>query len=220
MVEHGAPFRHWVIDDWCDPIPRDMIDRHVGPLWEAGYDNDIERGKKTARNLDLMPGPVAAIMERMTNPGSVGHWSRITGITLQADPSNHGGGLHVMDPGGWLGGHVDYAKHPKFPHLERRLNLIAFIHPEWEWHFGGQLLLMDPNGKTVAEINPFPGRLVAFETGDESYHGVRVISPRHGPRVSVAAYMLSAIRPNVTRTRALFFPNRSPEIGKPPYEVR
>jgi len=219
MVCHDSPFRHWVIDDFCNPIAKSVLDRHIGPNFEAFYDNDIERGKKTARNIDLVPGPVASIMERLTNAGSVGHWSRVLGVTLQADPTNHGGGLHVMDAGGWLGGHIDYARHPKFPHLERRLNLIAFIHPEWECHFGGQLLLMDTNGKTMAEITPFPGRLVVFETGDDSYHGVRVISSRHGPRVSVAAYMLSAARPGVNRTRALFFPNRS-KPGLHPAEVK
>lgn len=219
MVSRDAPYRHWVIDDWCEPIPPAMIDRHIGPVWEASYANDIEQGKRTARDPSWMPEPCAQTLARMTAPGSVGFWSRITGITLQADPTNHGGGLHVMDGGGWLGGHIDYAAHPKLPGLERRLNLIAFLHAEWEWAWGGQLLLMDPAGKTVAEINPQPGRLVAFETSDVSYHGVRQISQHRGPRVSVACYMLSTIRPGVTRSRALFFPNRS-KPGLPPHEVQ
>ncbi len=134
-------------------------------------------------------------------------WSGRVGYTLEDDPTMHGGGVHVTDPGGWLNCHVDYAAHPYLSGKERRLNLIAFLNPEWHREWGGALQLCDPMGNAVKEIYPEPGLLVAFETGDESYHGVsKVTGPV--PRITAAVYFLSDLRPGVTRKRALFMPNR------------
>ncbi len=213
MVAGDAPFRHWIIDGWCEPLPYAAL---AGVAWEASYANDVERGKRTAR--DVRGSAAAAVAHRLADARSADHWARLLGEPLRPDPTNHGGGLHVMAAGGWLQGHLDYAAHPRLPGLERRLNVIAFLHPEWRREWGGQLLLLTPGGLAAAEIEPAPGRLVAFETGDVSYHGVRVLSPAAPPRVSAAAYYLAPLRPGVTRERAVFFPNRS-EAGRPPAEV-
>jgi hypothetical protein len=210
VVESASPFRHWVIDDWCKPVPYQRVSG-----WEASYDNDIEQGKRTTRNI---PEAFRHIFAELRNFSTVDEWERITDLPLADDPEMHGGGLCTMLAGGWLQTHLDYAIHPTFTHMERRLNLIAFLHPEWRPEWGGQLLLADAMGKPVVEIDPLPGRLVAFECGDDSFHGVRQLSHEAMPRVSAAVYYLSPARPGAVRKRAMYFPNRN--AGKCPQEVR
>jgi hypothetical protein len=202
---HDWPFRYWIWDRWCAPcrpLPPDLP-------WEAEYANDCERGKRTLRATAALPPEYREAFAEFDRPDTIREWGWYTGVTgLHPDPSMHGAGLHVTDPGGWLQVHVDYERHPARPHLERRLSVIVFLHPEWRPEWGGQLLLCDPAGRKVAEIDPWPGRLVAFENGPVSYHGVRRTSPHGPPRVSAAAYFLAPARPQAARTRALFIPNR------------
>lgn len=200
-----TPFRHWIIDHWCVPC---------GPLppglpWEAEYDNDLERGKRTLRDWLALPDDYAQVFEELNDPATFRHWRTETGISLAYDPTQYGGGLHVLEAGGYLQVHLDYARHPVLLNQERRLSLIAFLHPEWKPEWGGQLLLCDPSGRCVVAIDPTPGRLVVFEGGDASYHGVRQTARDTPPRVSAAVYYVGPARPTTTRTRALFLPNRS-----------
>lgn len=199
--------RRWVFDDWCAPQPIE-----TGRM-EVSYDNEIERGKSTRRDVANLD-----IFQRLRSPETVQQFRDLLDCpSLQDDPEMHGGGLHAMKAGGWLQVHVDYELHPRLP-LERRLNLIAFLHHDWRAEWGGQLLLCDATGETVEAIDPTPGRLVAFETGPDSYHGVRELSPDAAIRLSAAVYFLASPRPTATRRRALFMPNRSK--GGAPEEVR
>ena len=219
MDSYTEPFRHWVADDAFPPLKPDQLAGIADLKFEVAYANDVEQGKLTLRNPDLMPVRAAAALANLRDPLYVHQWAKETGIVgLEDDPTIHGGGLHVTLPGGWLAPHVDYARHPKLRHMERRLTLIAFLNPHWEMRWGGQLLFTDPMGKSVYEITPKPGRLVVWESGDLSYHAVRQVAADAPPRVSVAVYYIAPIRPGATRERALFMTNRNaPECPK---EVR
>lgn len=219
MDSYSEPFRHWILDDAFEPLPADQFEGIADLKYEVAYANDVEQGKLTVRDPDLMPIHAAAIIAKLRHPDFVRGWAREAGIIgLEDDTTLHGGGLHTMLPGGWLNAHLDYARHPKLKHMERRLSLVAFLSPTWEMRWGGQLLFTDAMGKSVYEISPKPGRLVVWESGDLSYHGVRQVAADAPPRVSVAVYYLSPIRPGTTRERALFMTNRnSPDCPK---EVR
>lgn len=106
--------------------------------------------------------------------------------------------------------HLDYAKHPRLPLLERRLNAILYLTPYWQDEWGGATVFTKPDGKTVvARVYPKPGRLLVFATNDLSYHGVEPVTCPEGiNRITLATYYLSHIRPGVTRERALFVPQR------------
>lgn len=205
MTAGLAPFRHWIIDGWCDPC---------GPLppvdWEANYENDCERGKRTTRDVFALPADYRAVFARLGAAHTVDEWVERTNIPgLSFDGSLHGAGLHVTEPGGFLQVHVDYERHPYRPHMERRLSLIAFLHAEWRPEWGGELLLCDPTGRAAVRLEPRPGRLVAFEGGPASYHGVRRTAADAPPRVTAAAYCLAPARASAARLRACFLPNRN-----------
>ncbi len=173
------------------------------------YQNDCERGKRTTRDPARMPATVAALLAWMRSEPLVGLWTERTGIAgLIDDPTLHGGGLHVLAGGGWLNTHLDYAKHPVVTGYERRLNLILFLNPEWEEAWGGGFEVCRPDGSVAERIYPAPGRLLAFETSDLSYHGTQRTVPDAPDRITLAVYYLAPARPSATRVRALFIPNR------------
>lgn len=177
--------------------------------WEAHYYNDCERDKSTTRHLHTLPDAVQGIFERLQSRELIEQLSDQFGIRgLQLDPVLHGGGLHMLWPGGWLQTHVDYEVHPKFPHLERRINLVQFLNPVWAPRWGGELVLADASGKVATRILPEPGAVVAFECGPTSFHGVRRVDPKASPRLTAAVYLLAPRRDSAVRTRALFLPNR------------
>jgi 2OG-Fe(II) oxygenase superfamily len=200
-MDHGTkPFRWWVIDNWCEPVSISDIPPECDYRWEARYENDLERGKRTTRQI---PPAFDFIFNRLTSFNCEAAWCARTGEILERDPTNHGGGLHVTRSGGYLACHLDYDLHPKLTGKRRALNLIAFLNPEWREEWGGALCLCDPMGEVVKRIFPAPGRLAAFETHDTSYHAV-------GPeqRVSAAVYLLADATGHETRKRALFMPLR------------
>jgi Rps23 Pro-64 3,4-dihydroxylase Tpa1-like proline 4-hydroxylase len=199
-----CPFRWWMTDNWCTPIDLCWLPSREKPIWEARYDNDCESGKRTTRQLPL---DYTETMAMMRDPTLAELFSRILGYEVVNDETNHGGGLHVTEPGGWLNTHLDYDAHPHKPGWRRALNLIAFTNATWREEWGGALQFCDPLGKVVHQVYPRPGRLVAFEVSDLSYHGVSEITG-HVCRVTVACYLLARASEQNTRQRALFMPKR------------
>lgn len=195
--EGGEPVRWVVRDGWADVSSLPPVPAAAWPGWEAGYDNDCERGKRTARVLDALPG-YAGLLRRVAAdpPGGT-----------EPDPGLWGGGLHVTAPGGHLNCHLDYALHPKLPGKRRAANAVLFCHREWREEWGGKLYFADPLGNPIVWIDPVPGRLVVWENNDMAYHGV---FPVRGPaeRVTLCVSFLAPARPTDTRRRALFLPTR------------
>jgi len=176
--------------------------------WESRYDNDCERGKRACRDLALMPAGIAKMLRDLQ--GMASRLQELTHVDgLKADHTLHGGGLHVTDSGGHLSPHIDYARHPIFPDLERRVNLVLFLNPVWQKSWGGAFELWDPNARKVkASVEPAPGRAVAWLPSDTAFHGTQLVAKDAEARATLAVYYLAPARPEAVRTRALFVPNR------------
>lgn len=176
--------------------------------WVVYHNND--ENKRTSNNISNCGDRLHELVEFMQGK-FVQEVENTLGIKpLMSDPLLHGGGIHASGNGGKLSVHLDYAKHPRLPLLERRANAILYLNPYWLPEWGGATLLTKPDGKTVIErCEPAPGRLLLFETSDLSYHGVEPVTCPDGvERLTLATYYLSHIRPGVTRERALFIPSR------------
>jgi Rps23 Pro-64 3,4-dihydroxylase Tpa1-like proline 4-hydroxylase len=170
------------------------------------YDNDLERNKRTTRHIGELP-VFRSVLSSLCS--GLSEWTSRLGYRVEEDPLLHGGGLHVTGPGGYLHTHLDYDRHPLHPGLRRALNMIAFLHPEWRDGWGGELYLADPLGNPVRLFRPEPGRVVAFECSDLSYHGVLPTAANATERVSLTISLLSVAGPQNTRLRALFLPKRA-----------
>jgi len=95
----------------------------------------------------------------------------LTGIDgLIPDPYFGGGGLHQIEPDGFLKVHADFNVHPKLK-LDRRLNMLIYLNKEWREEYGGHLELWD------AEL-PFYGRASRSSTRRADGAGVRGVALR------------------------------------------
>jgi hypothetical protein len=211
MKECSRPFRHWIDD--APRLPCDLsaaaraFPAAEWPGW-IRYESPFETRKRTCEDPVVMPAACAELVRHLQSFDFIAQLGELTGIDgLMSDPMLRGGGLHAMDPGGRLDVHLDYAIHPKL-FLERRLNLILFLSERWvpEWK-GGLELWNGSASRVVTRIDPKFGRMLLFECGDESYHGVTepVACPAGECRKSVAVYYLTPPR---GRRRALFVPTR------------
>jgi len=207
------PFPHLVIDGFLDErmaldLSRDFP-AFESSLWHT-YNNAIEV-KKTLNNWHHFTPALYKFFTDINSPLSVKAFERLTGCTLYPDVGLHGAGLHIHGSGGKLNTHLDYSIHPKLG-LERRLNLIVYLNPDWQESWGGSLgLWRDDNGKPgelVKSIAPVFNRAVIFDTTN-AWHGLPepITCPEGQYRKSLAVYFLCDPREGAAeRGRALFAP--------------
>jgi Rps23 Pro-64 3,4-dihydroxylase Tpa1-like proline 4-hydroxylase len=172
----NLPFPHIVIDNFLDtPIIQ-------GILSEV---NAVDRSQRYAKFLDrktdhnkfaFFPEVVGSDTSRLfyfLNSGPfLAYMEKLTGIdNLIADPSYFGGGLHLIETGGFLEVHADF-NHLKKYNLERRINLLLYLNEDWKDEYHGQLELWDRSTMTRAKaVSPIFNRCVVFSTTKESLHG-------------------------------------------------
>ncbi|HEX6100723.1 MAG TPA: 2OG-Fe(II) oxygenase [Thermoanaerobaculia bacterium] len=127
----------------------------------------------------------------------------LTGIEgLIPDPYFGGGGLHQIEPGGFLKVHADFNVHPKLK-VDRRLNMLTYLNRDWRDEWGGHLELWDASASECRKrIAPLFNRTVIFSTTDTSFHGHPhpLQSPPGVTRKSVSLYYYTAGRPEEERS--------------------
>lgn len=207
------PFPHLVLDNFFDDELAHQLASdfppYGSPVWHT-YDNAIEV-KKTLNNWHFFTPSLYTFFDDINSRECVRIFERLTHCTLYSDPGLHGAGLHIHGAGGKLNTHLDYSIHPKLG-LERRLNLIVYLNPDWQESWGGALgFWRDDNGKPgelVKSIAPVFNRAVLFDTTN-AWHGLPepIKCPPGQYRKSVAVYYLCEPREGaVARNRALFAP--------------
>jgi hypothetical protein len=201
----AAPFPHAVIDDF---LPAEAAERVLAEFPRPG-DLDWTRfqdasGRKLAsgRELQLPPG-ARGLLRELNSALFLDFLERLTGIEgLIPDPSLEGGGLHQIEPGGFLKIHADFNLHPRL-RLDRRLNLLLYLNKDWKEEYGGHLQLWD-RGMTRCERKLLPvfNRCVVFSTTDWSFHGhpEPLTCPEGMTRKSLALYYYTNGRPEAERS--------------------
>lgn len=207
------PFPHLVIDGFFEPQLAHRLSSGFpefdSPLWHS-YNNAIEV-KKALNNWHHFSPDLYRFFSDINSREAINLFEKLTGCPLYPDIGLHGGGLHIHGAGGKLNTHLDYSIHPKLG-LERRLNLIVYLNPDWDESWGGALgLWRDDGGKPgelVKTIAPLFNRAVLFDTTN-AWHGLPepIACPPGQYRKSVAVYYLCDPREGaVERDRALFAP--------------
>lgn len=178
-------------------------------LW-VQYNNDCERRKWTTNWTKSIGPETTTLFQDLTSKEFIAELSALTGVDgLQADPSLHGAGVHLIEPGGWLSPHLDYALHPVYPELERRVNLILFLNSTQPTDGGAFELYDDMGANVMNRVEPEANRAVVWCPGDVEFHGTeRVSESAKTARYAAAVYYLAPARPTATRKRALFVPRR------------
>ncbi len=121
----------------------------------------------------------------------------LTGIDgLLPDPYFLGGGYHEITKGGRLGVHADFRINQQL-HVQRRLNMLIYLNPEWNDDWKGQLELWSRDMKQcVQRVSPLLNRCVVFNTEADTWHGHpdALETPDGVTRKSIALYYYTASR--------------------------
>lgn len=211
----SKPFNHMIIDDFFDPeIAKKIVDEfpdYKSSMWHV-YANAIEN-KKTCNDWNKF-GETTYKVFGYLNSYFMNYLNMFMGETMYSDPGLHGGGWHMHGRGGKLNIHLDYDIHPKMG-LQRKLNLIVYMTPEWNSEWGGGLEFWDhdeennsPKSCVTTIENKF-NRAVLFDTTQNSWHGLpaELNCPEGTHRRSLATYYLHTPNTDATdRKKALFAP--------------
>ena len=205
FFNNESPFPHVVIDNFLPEALANQLESHfpnVGdPFWERF--NDISHGqqrsiKLACTNPKAMPEVIRKSLEYLNSPDFLVFLTKLSGIKeLSEDEKLVGGGMHVLQNGGFLGIHSDFNFHPETK-LDRRLNLLLYLNKNWKRSYGGYLELWERDmTRRSKNIAPIFNRCVIFSTTSTSFHGnpIKVACPPHMARKSLALYYYTNGRP-------------------------
>jgi Rps23 Pro-64 3,4-dihydroxylase Tpa1-like proline 4-hydroxylase len=222
----AKPFPHTVLDDF---LPQHVIDACIAefpnPSDDWLFHTDAGNSNKFANNDEMKMGPAVRQVVNQFNSGPmIVFLEELTGITgLVPDPHLWGGGMHVLGPGGFLRVHADFNIHSHIE-LDRRINLLLYLNPDWREEWGGNLELWDADMNSCERtVVPIANRCVIFNTTDASLHGnpEPVNCPEGMARRSLAFYYYTAGRPPEERSarHTTIYPSQG-KRAKPPLEAR
>ncbi|MGI8622833.1 MAG: 2OG-Fe(II) oxygenase [Solirubrobacteraceae bacterium] len=197
----AAPFPHVVLDDF---LPAELAERaaaEFAALSTDGWDRYEDQGNtlKLATSDEARMGPTLRhLVGQFNGHAFVAFLEALTGIEgLLPDPHLAGGGLHQLNPGGFLRVHADFNRHQVLK-LDRRINALLYLNPGWHEEWGGAFELWTPDmQEQVVKLPPALNRLVIFNTTSDSFHGNPdpVTCPPGNARRSLAFYYYSNGRP-------------------------
>jgi Rps23 Pro-64 3,4-dihydroxylase Tpa1-like proline 4-hydroxylase len=202
----AQPFPHVVIDGLFDDAELEAVLRDF-PAPDAmrwmKFDNPLEKKLGYFHETATISKTIRDFLNAMNSFEMLQWLEEVTGIDgLIPDPYFGGGGLHQIEPGGFLKVHADFNVHPKLK-LDRRLNMLIYLNKGWREEWGGHLELWDREQRGAVErILPLFNRTVIFSTTDTSFHGHPhpLTSPPGVTRKSVSLYYYTAGRPAEERS--------------------
>jgi 2-oxoglutarate-Fe(II)-dependent oxygenase superfamily protein len=197
----AEPFPHIVLDGLFEDADLDGLLADFpapGATRWMRFDNPHEKKLGYFHETSAISDTIRRFLDATNGFEMLLFLEQLTGIHgLIPDPYFGGGGLHQIEPGGFLKIHTDFNVHPKL-HVYRRLNMLVYLNRGWREEWGGHLELWDRDAHTCRQkILPAFNRTVIFSTTDTSYHGHPhpLTSPPGVTRKSVSLYYYTAERP-------------------------
>lgn len=187
----SGPIPYFLIDDLL-PEPLAMaIAQAFPPTGQMQFKSTLRERKFISSHMNRHDPLIEEALFAFHDPRVVSIIEQVTGHTpLHADPMLYAGGISRMEKKGFLNPHIDNS-HNKDRSLWRSLNLLYYVTPGWQAHFGGNLELW-PHGVNDAPITIESrfNRLVVMATHHHSLHSV---SPIHTdqPRNCISNYFFS-----------------------------
>ncbi len=197
----AAPFPHVVLDDFLPAVLAERAAAEFAALSTDSWDRYEDQGNtlKLATSDEAAMGPTLRhLVGQFNGHAFIAFLEALTGIEgLLPDPHLTGGGLHQLNPGGFLRVHADFNRHQVLK-LDRRINALLYLNPGWQEEWGGAFELWTPDMQEQAvKLPPALNRLVIFNTTSDSFHGNPdpVACPPGNARRSLAFYYYSNGRP-------------------------
>jgi hypothetical protein len=224
----AAPFPHIVLDDF---LPDDLVRQILlhFPKGERASDGVFNIGYGGQHKRQILPEDcdryARELFQFFNSRPMLQFLEGLTGISgLLPDPYFTGGGFHEISPGGRLGVHADFRINGQL-HVQRRLNLLIYLNPEWDDAWAGHLELWSRDMKQcVQKVAPLLNRCVVFSTEADTWHGHPdpLAIPEGMTRKSMALYYYSASRAiyEETPTRSTMYVSRPGDSSKDRAEAR
>lgn len=191
-----TPYHYACVDNF---LPLEILTRVREEALEAGEksaENASGNEKlKTSFNPDRMPTYSKAVFHALNSRPFIQFLESMSGIKgLIPDPYYLGGGIHRTNSTGFLDIHADF-NHHSIMNIERRLNVLIYLNPDWKEEYGGSFeIWSDDMKEKVAGFAPVMNRMCCFSTGANTMHGnpEPVNHPEGDPRLSIALYYYTA----------------------------
>ena len=194
------PFPYAMIDNFLPCATADTLLARFPPPqapfwfdWKTG-DTVNQPRKQGLRHIKSLEGAdpfLFSVLFAFNSYPFIHFLETLTGIDgLIPDPHYHGGGLHLILPGGKLNIHADFNYLQKLG-LYRKLNIFLYLNRDWKREYHGCLEFWDRDMTCcVRSLSPDFNRLVVFGTDDYSYHGhpEPLTCPEGNTRKSLACY--------------------------------
>jgi len=190
-----TPFQHVVIDgfikeDYFAEILQEMDKLTLDKTYYFP-DQNIEKNKYAFKDFT---GILMELFQEMNGEEFVSFLEKKTGIEgiIRNNNTLQGAGVHKILNEGFLCMHTDFDGYTDNLHglLDRRMNLLLYMNPEWKQEYGGELCLYDRNvNKITKTILPILNRCVIFLTpGSIHGHPNPLNIPENKVRQSITNY--------------------------------
>ncbi|MEM1150188.1 MAG: 2OG-Fe(II) oxygenase [Pseudomonadota bacterium] len=210
--QSGEPYHHICIDSFLpmDVIEKVRADIATLPDAERSFDGAQERFKSQYMP-DRLPDFSRHLFQTFNSLPFIQFLEEMTGIKgLIPDPYYIGAGIHKTLTGGHLDIHADFNLHSKMK-VERRLNVLIYLNPEWKEEYGGSFEIWDKKMETkMASFPPTENRMVCFSTASDTFHGnpEPVNHPDGVARQSIALYYYTATWDSSRKAHSTLFKPR------------
>ena len=179
---NNYPFEHTVIDNFLNEETYKLLVDFVKNKKPEDYNwSKKATKKKTTANkfaynlINEFPENIKNVFEILNDNDFVKKLEKFTGIKnlIKNNISLNGAGFHKITKDGLLEMHTDFNNYNEsFCSLDRRINILIYLNPNWKKEYGGELYLADKENKKIThKILPIGNRCVIFSTTSKSLHG-------------------------------------------------
>lgn len=194
--QSGKPYHHICLDNFLPiSVAKKVRDEALKQGEKQPEHLSPQEHLKTSYNPDKLPEYSRLVFTALNSLAFLRFLEEMTGISgLIPDPYFMGGGIHRTNNGGFLGIHADFNHHHKMG-LERRLNILIYLNPNWKPEYGGSFeVWTDDMKEKVGTYPPIMNRMCCFSTSSTSMHGnpEPINHPEGEPRISIALYYYTA----------------------------
>lgn len=190
------PFPHVVIDNFINEEYLDLFLKDMDKLTKQNSyyygDQNIEKNKYAFKeNFDKN---LNDLFKELNCSDFINILEKKMGIKniIKDNLTLNGAGVHKVYNEGFLCMHTDFEGYSDSENglLDRRINLLLYMNPEWKTEFHGELCLYDKTcGKITKKIEPIMNRCVIFITsGNIHGHPTPLKLPDNICRQSITTY--------------------------------
>jgi Rps23 Pro-64 3,4-dihydroxylase Tpa1-like proline 4-hydroxylase len=194
------PFPHVVIDNFLKSDVVDVVLKNINNLQDNEANSVFtDPNSKYEYNKYAFSDNYGVYLKQLfielNSDEFVKKLEKLTGIDdlIKGDIQLQGAGIHRIKNKGFLQLHTDFNTYINSNNikLDRRINLLIYMNPNWKQEYHGELCLCDKvKGICTKKIQPILNRCVIFNTTNKSIHGhpKPLCVPDNITRQSIALY--------------------------------